>query len=447
MRGTDGADIGSEYRYTRWQMNEDMPSRRNQKTIELLKDTEVKRWYERKIPRSYESARVRLSNLANFCEATGLMPDQIARMEEPELARVVEDFVDVERERGMKGPTIVKRVDSIRAWRQYNDKKLRKIDVPRARVYETTREKMVPTQEQLRTLLMSTPNLRTKCMILLMAHSGLRPCVIGRDRGREGLRLKAIQDLVIEDDKVEFIRVPARVMIWEELSKNNRPHSTFLSSESVEYIEAYLNERMNNGERLTGDSPLILSNGPKNKFLYATKIGESIRKIIRKVGINMRPYELRRYFSTQLQLAESRTGLTHEIVQSWMGHKCDLATSVYGLGSSNLSTKVVDELRGLYLESEPFLLTKREMNQDMLRSQIEKVILELGSSPEDSSDAVSCAVQRVVGVQPGEHAANAVVKQIVVPIEQVSAHLRQGYTFISSLNETEVILQPNLETA
>ena len=77
MRSTDGADIGSEYRYTRWQMNEDMPSRRNQKTIELLKDTEVKRWYERKIPRSYESARVRLSNLANFCEATGLMPDRV----------------------------------------------------------------------------------------------------------------------------------------------------------------------------------------------------------------------------------------------------------------------------------------------------------------------------------------------------------------------------------
>jgi hypothetical protein len=87
------------------------------------------------------------------------------------------------------------------------------------------------------------------------------------------------------------------------------------------------------------------------------------------------------------------------------------------------------------------------MNQDMLRSQIEKVILELGSSPEDSLDAVSCAVQRVVGVQPGEHAANAVVKQIVVPIEHVSEHLQQGYTFISSLNETEVILQPNLETA
>ena len=75
MRGTDGADIGSEDRYTRWPMNEDMPSRRNQKTNELLKDAEVRRWYERKIPRSYESARVRLSNLVNFCEATRLMPD------------------------------------------------------------------------------------------------------------------------------------------------------------------------------------------------------------------------------------------------------------------------------------------------------------------------------------------------------------------------------------
>jgi len=70
MRGTDGADIGSEDRYTRWQMNEDMPSRRNQKTNELLKDAEVRRWYERKIPRSYESARVRLSNLVNFCKVT-----------------------------------------------------------------------------------------------------------------------------------------------------------------------------------------------------------------------------------------------------------------------------------------------------------------------------------------------------------------------------------------
>jgi len=40
MRGTDDADIGSEDRYTRWQMNEDMQVRRNQKTIELLKDTD-----------------------------------------------------------------------------------------------------------------------------------------------------------------------------------------------------------------------------------------------------------------------------------------------------------------------------------------------------------------------------------------------------------------------
>ena len=68
MRGTDDADIGREDRYTRWQMNEDMQVRRNQKTIELLKDTEVRRWYERKIPRSYESARVRLSNLVNICQ-------------------------------------------------------------------------------------------------------------------------------------------------------------------------------------------------------------------------------------------------------------------------------------------------------------------------------------------------------------------------------------------
>jgi hypothetical protein len=50
MRSTDGADIGSEDRYARWQMNEDMPSRRNQKTNELLKDTEVRRWYQGKIP-------------------------------------------------------------------------------------------------------------------------------------------------------------------------------------------------------------------------------------------------------------------------------------------------------------------------------------------------------------------------------------------------------------
>ena len=59
----------------------------------------------------------------------------------------------------------------------------------------------------------------------------------------------------LSSDQLKVQPVPTKIEIPERLSKTGRPYFTFLGPEGCEYLNAYLRERAEIGETITGASP------------------------------------------------------------------------------------------------------------------------------------------------------------------------------------------------
>jgi len=127
-----------------------------------------------------------------------------------------------------------------------------KIKSSQPKIAQTER---VPTKDELRKIL-SVADVRARAAIGLMAFFGLRPEVLGNYRGTDGLKVRDIPELEI-GSRVEFVRVPAMVIVRANLSKAGHQYFTFLGEEGCEYLEDYLNYRLKQGEILTENSPII----------------------------------------------------------------------------------------------------------------------------------------------------------------------------------------------
>ena len=97
------------------------------------------------------------------------------------------------------------------------------------------------------------------------------------------------------------------VIVREELSKSRKRYFTFLGQEGCRYLKEYLEFRMNKGEKLNEDSPVVTAkNRGAKPFISTNNVGDQVKKAIRLSGMEKRPYVPRGYFDTQLMLAESK---------------------------------------------------------------------------------------------------------------------------------------------
>ena len=142
----------------------------------------------------------------------------------------------------MAGSYIVRTMKAGKSWLLHNGKKLeRPIRVRGAKDTPSLRDERVPTQEELRKILLAgTPRIRIA--VALVAFSGLRPEVLGNYLGDDGLTLGDFPELSIGKESVKFVTTPAIVRIRPELSKNSVGYVSFLSEEGCEYITQYLED-------------------------------------------------------------------------------------------------------------------------------------------------------------------------------------------------------------
>jgi hypothetical protein len=106
------------------------------------------------------------------------------------------------------------------------------------------------------------------------------------------------------------------VIVRPELSKAEHQYFTFLDPllQVIPQIFAslltqkskVLEERIQIGESITPNSPIIRPKVVPKPFIRTVNIGDMIREAIRGAGFSWRPYVLRAYFDTQLMIAESK---------------------------------------------------------------------------------------------------------------------------------------------
>ena len=350
---------------------------RTHRHFDLLKDPEVKRWYNNVREGSQITADTSIRKLGLFCEFVHKTPKELLKLDEKERNDLLVDFVSNYRNTGTKeraGSYIQALIKPVKSWYAFNGKTIsRKIKIKGTNTRPSLKNERVPTQEDLKNIFLAGDS-RERLACSIMAFSGVRPQVLGNYRGTDGLRISDIPDMEIKDGIVSFTKIPVRIAIRSELSKKDNEYFTFIGEEGTRYLKLYLEERIKDGEILKPESAIITPSKKaiRTSFITTTNIGDLIRNTIRRSGLKQRPYVLRKYFDTQLLQAESKTGLKRDYRVFWMGHIGDMEHE-YTLNHGILSDSVIEDMREQYAKASKFLETE---SHGMKEEDIAKITTE-----------------------------------------------------------------------
>ena len=414
----------------------------------LLEDEDVKRWYLNVARGSQITADVYLRRLGNFREDTELLPKDLVRMNQKALSNCLLDYIS-EKE-GKVSPGYLNSVlKAVRSWLNFYGKPVKtKLTVRLSNSRPTVDGERVPTQDELRKILLSATK-RDRVSVVLMAHSGLRPGVLGNYLGENGLRLRDLPELKIEGKTVSFEKVPTMIVVPMELSKTRNKYVTFLSEEGCGYLKEYLEERIREGERLSGYSSVISPKWLEGKqFITTTKVSEGIRNAIRRAGFKHRPYVLRSYFDTQLLLAESKIGLPHDYRVHWMGHTGSMEAR-YTVNKSMPET-LVEDMRQSYAKCQQFLETIQRREEHTIEKKLIRALLKMAHYDDRQIEAMDVTkltdeqleemLRKGLGV-PQDSGQNGGIRQKVVDFSELERYLEEGWQITHQLPNDKFVMR------
>jgi len=316
----------------------------------------------------------------------------------------------------------------------------------------TLTKERVPTQDELRRIFLAASS-RERVAAALMAHAGLRPETLGNYRGTDGLRLSDLPDVVVKGKTVTFRKLPAIVVVRPELSKSGRRYFSFVGGEAADFLKAYLEERLREGERIGEETDVIAPAWSKKAFLTSINVGDAVRKAIRAAGFEWRPYVLRAYFDTQLLLAESRGKMTHSYRAFHMGHVGDIEAR-YTTNKGRLPPDLIEDMRDAYRRSLAFLETTKPADREAeLKASFRQQMLAVAGVSEkeigkmDLDVMTDAELQRIVrekllgASRPNGDGHGNGGKQKVVPLSGVEAYLEQGWEWVTQLPDDRAVVR------
>lgn len=418
---------------------------------ELLLDDDVRRWFENLKAKSVLTATVALRNLGHYCELTETTPKGIlekARANEKDFRYGFTDFVRKLEKEGKAGSYIARFKKVILSWLKFNDIRLQlTVNISGENETPTIVNERVPSKEELARILRKATS-RGRVAIAVMAFSGLRPESLGDYEGTDGLRIGDLKELKLSDE-IQFDKIPAKVMVKSKLSKARHQYFSFIGEEGITYVKEYLEERRKQGEELTYESPLLqfdVRGTKKNAFLRTTLVTRDIREAIEQAGLKMRPYVLRAYFSTALDIAESKGLISHPWRQFIMGHKGDIEAR-YST-NKRLPPDIIDEMRESYNKSTRFLETRiNDVSEENARLYLQQQLLSAVGYRQDEIDKMNLADLNAEDFQKllrdkvtGAMTSNG-SKQKLVPMNEIEKLLSEGYEFQAVLPNGKAIMK------
>ena len=431
---------------------------RHAKYTYLLEDEDVRRWYENTARGSLVSADVCLRRLGSFCEQLKIKPKEFAALTDRELHNMLMDYVSSEEKKGHAGNYINSTIKALKSWLAHNQRETKiKIKINGVDETPTLKDERVPTLGELRRIFLSGDG-KARSACALVAHSGLRLQTLGDYVGKDGLRIRDLPDLKIEGTTVTFSKVPAQVVVRQNLSKAGHQYFTFLSEEGCGYLKDYLEERLREGESLDLSSPIITPKMKMKPFIRSVNIGDLMRDAIRKAGFSWRPYVLRCYFDTQLMMAESKGLVLRDYRQFWMGHKGDIENR-YTTNKQKLPETVIEDMRSAYARSEEFLQTieKAQTSEEKIKETIKKQLLLMAGISQQEVDKIDFSavtdeelqgiVRRKLLGQTKAFESSAqpadCPKQKVVKVEDTNIYLEKGWEYVAKISDDMVVIRNN----
>ena len=412
---------------------------------DLLKNHNIKRWYDNVCRGSSITGDVYLRRLGNFCEKNKMTPEKLVKLGESKIYALLLDTVTEMEKSGYAGSYINSVLKSLKSWFSFNDLDIKKkIKVRGVNDTPSLKDERVPTQSELKRIFLAG-DLKSRLASVLVAHGGLRIETLGNYEGNDGLRIKDFPELEIKGDTVEFKKIPTLVIVRSNLSKSRNQYFTFLSNEGCEYLKEYLEMRIRSGEKLTKESSVIRPKTAGKEFINTINIGDSIRNAIRKAGLLQRPYVLRSYFASALMFAESKALIIRDFRSFFMGHKGDIEAT-YTL-RKKLSPDIVEEMRESYKKAQKYLQTiETEKDEEDIKKMFKKqLLLVAGLKPDEITEEFlqmeEEEFQKIVRERLAEKIENNNIKQRVVKVDEVDKFLSTGWQFVGLLPDNRVILK------
>ena len=413
----------------------------------LLDDSDVRRWYSNVARGSRITADVYLRRLGAFCEHFNVTPKQLIGLGEGELYNMLLDYVSHLENNGCAGSYIESALKAVKSWLAHNGIEVkRRIKIRDADDTPTLRDERVPTQDELRRILLSADK-KARVACVLVAHSGLRLMTLGNYTGTDGLRIKDFPEMRIENGRVMFDKTPTMVVVRPELSKAGHQYFTFLSEEGCEYLRDYLEERIQKGENIMPNSPIIRPKVAPKPFIRTVNIGDMIREAIRGAGFSWRPYVLRAYFDTQLMIAESKGLMLRDYRQFFMDHKGDIENR-YTTNKCKLPENVIEDMREAYRRSQEYLQTARlEANREKIIEEFRRqLLLVAGFTPQeiDKIDLKSLSdeeFQKIVRKKLIGNSREDCRFQKVISLNKLEEYLKDGWEYVTTLPNGKVIIK------
>ena len=415
----------------------------------MLENEKVKRWFDNLKAKSVLTATVYRRTLGLYCELQNITPDKIIEnMEKEEFRNDFMDFVRCLEKDGKAGSYIARFKRVLRSWAKFNGKIVRlDVNIANENLSPTLENERVPNKEELsRILRMATP--RGRVSISLMAFTGLRPESLGNYEGTDGLRLKDVKGLRLIEN-IDFEKMPVMVSVKSMLSKAKNQYFSFIGEEGATYIKEYLEDRRRRGEELDYDSPLLqFEEGKvrKNPFLRTTLITRDIRDAIQVAGLKMRPYVLRAYFSTALDIAESKGLISHPWRQFIMGHKGDIEAR-YST-NKRLPPDMIEEMRESYRKCLKFLETRiSDVSEDNAKLFLQQQLLSAVGYKQEEIDKIDLTnvsnedFQQLLRDKVAGAMSDNGAKQKVIPVSDIEQYISDGYDFEAVLPNGKAVMR------
>lgn len=377
-------------------------------------------------------------------------------------------------------------VKTLKSWFAENDiENIGKITLPTKKSHLGRRTVgRAPSPDELGNIL-TRATVRQRVPVSLMAFSGFRPEVLGNAEGFDGLKVADFWEMqieyekdrngkdIIESGKVKFgvyekdpqdkdkmvwvPKIPTLIVVRIESSKTRTEYVTYLNEEGCLAVKEYLEQRMQGGEKLTLTSPILTPRNRKPDHVTTHAVESTIRTAIKNANLGGRPYELRSYFETRMEMAEKDGVILKDWRTHWAGHVGNMdARYTHDKGASNIPDYLIEDMRQTYQKAESYLTTKqpRLIPADKIRAEVVRVFFK-GAKLKDK--AVSEIEEKYGGLEKvpdddlpklvdeyqrrGYGAYASAGKQVIVSPTDARKYLNEGYTYVATLPTNEIVLQ------
>ncbi len=423
---------------------------------DLRENENVMRWYRNLQQGSLITGDVYLRNLGLYCKSNATSPEQL--IEDAKTGKLKNDFMDFVHKQGKEGKAgsyVVKFKKVITSWVAFNnyDANLKGVKVQGSNISPTLIDERPPLKDEIDSMLRSA-TVRGRAIISLLAFSGLRPETLGNYNGSDALRIKDIEGLKIGSEGIEISTFPAMLNVRQskvQLSKKGHGYFTFIPAQSGKYVKDYLDSRIRQGENLSTETPIITTDTRgsltrKTGILATRYILNDVRDAIRSAGMKFRPYALRVYWASSMDVAEAKGIVSHNWREFWMGHTGDISARY----STNkvLPEDTINAMRETYHRCEPHLVTEvQETNKNEIKKDMRSWLLTDMGYGQDKIDKLDLADMSNEEFQNllkeafrGMMTGNA-SRQKIVSEREIEKFMDQGYEVFTTLPSGKIVMK------